>query len=148
VRASVFRFDILTPKTGTRYQKKPDAIFYFFALRFVRFFAMVGGFSIRKSSGLCPAFIASASQGGCAPRPAHVSPDRLRYFGSTFRPFNLLAPCLDEHSHPTPAVAPLTRFGVEQALHISHKATTELGSDALGLGVVGCSSTRRLSHTL
>src|SRR5205809_1082636 len=44
--------------------------------------------SIRKSSSFFPPLIAATSQRGFAPRPAHVSPERLRYFGGTFLPLN------------------------------------------------------------
>jgi hypothetical protein len=37
-----------------------------------------------------PPFNAAISQRGFAPRPAHVSPERLRYFGGTFLPFKAL----------------------------------------------------------
>jgi hypothetical protein len=44
--------------------------------------------SIKKSSGLFPFFNAATIHFGFAPRPAHVSPDGLLYFGGTFLPFN------------------------------------------------------------
>src|SRR5713101_5995332 len=44
--------------------------------------------AIKKSSILLPFFRASTNHLGLAPLPAQVSPDRLRYFGGTFRPFS------------------------------------------------------------
>jgi len=59
-----------------------------FALRFLRRFR--ADLSIKKSSSFFPPLIAATSQRGLAPRPAHVSPEGLRYFGGTFFPFNAL----------------------------------------------------------
>ena len=59
-----------------------------FDLRFFRPFR--ADLSIKKSSSLFPPLIAATSQRGLAPRPAHVSPEGLRYFGGTFFPFNAL----------------------------------------------------------
>src|SRR6516225_11224284 len=55
-----------------------------FALRFLR------PLSIKKSSSFFPSLIAATSHFGFAPLPAQVSPERPRYFGGTFLPFNLL----------------------------------------------------------
>jgi len=52
-----------------------------FDLRFLRPFR--ADLSIRKSSSFFPPLIASTSHLGFAPRPAQVSPERLRYFGGT-----------------------------------------------------------------
>src|SRR5215471_9834550 len=59
-----------------------------FDLRFLR--PLRADLSIRKSSSFLPPLIASTSHLGFAPRPAQVSPERLRYFGGTFLPFNAL----------------------------------------------------------
>src|SRR5262249_49795690 len=48
--------------------------------------------SIKKSSSLFPLWIAATSQRGFAPRPAHVSPNGLRYFARIFVPFKTLPP--------------------------------------------------------
>src|SRR5262249_50705846 len=61
-----------------------------FDLRFLRPFC--ADLSIRKSSSFLPPLIASTSHLGFAPRPAQVSPERLRYFGGTYFPFNSLPP--------------------------------------------------------
>src|SRR5215467_10617859 len=61
-----------------------------FDLRF--FHPFRADLSIRKSSSFFPPLIAATSQRGLAPRPAQVSPDRLRYLGGTFFPFNTLPP--------------------------------------------------------
>src|SRR5262249_54566158 len=58
--------------------------------RFFRLFR--ADLSIKKSSSFLPPLIAATSQRGFAPRPAQVSPERLRYFGGTFRPFKTLPP--------------------------------------------------------
>ena len=63
-----------------------------FDLRFFRPFR--ADLSIKKSSIFFPPLIAATSQRGLAPRPAHVSPEWLRYFGGTFLPFNVLPPPL------------------------------------------------------
>jgi hypothetical protein len=61
-----------------------------FDLRFFRPFR--ADLSIKKSSSFFPPLIASTSQRGLAPRPAHVSPDGPRYLGGTFLPFKALPP--------------------------------------------------------
>src|SRR5262245_56457552 len=61
-----------------------------FDLRFLRPFR--ADLSIRKSSSFFPRLIAATSQRGLAPRPAHVSPAGLRYFGGTFLPLNPHSP--------------------------------------------------------
>src|SRR5262249_56124480 len=44
-------------------------------------------YRIRKLSSFFPRLSSATSQRGRAPRPAHVSPLRLRYFGGTFLAF-------------------------------------------------------------
>src|SRR6516225_7981775 len=61
-----------------------------FDLRFLRPFR--ADLSIKKSSSFFPPLIAATSHLGLAPRPAQVSPERLRYFGGTFLPFKTLPP--------------------------------------------------------
>jgi hypothetical protein len=56
----------------------------------LHFFDLFVGFSIRKFSAFFPLLIAAFNHLGVAPRPAHVSPWGLRYFGATFLPLNLL----------------------------------------------------------
>src|SRR6516225_306253 len=51
----------------------------------------ISSFCPTSADGLQP-LIATTSQRGLAPRPAHVSPEGLRYFGGTFLPFNALPP--------------------------------------------------------
>jgi hypothetical protein len=63
---------------------------YFFDLRFFR--PLEADLSIRKLSNLFPSLIAAFNHLGAAPRPAHVSPSGLRYFGATFLPFIALRP--------------------------------------------------------
>jgi hypothetical protein len=46
--------------------------------------AFLGSWSIRKSLGSFPSFIALVSHLGFIPRPAHVSPFGPRYFGAAF----------------------------------------------------------------
>src|SRR5215472_4453281 len=74
-----------------------------FDLRFLRPFC--ADLSIRKSSSFFPPLIAATSQFGFAPRPAQVSPDRLRYLGGTFLPFNVLTPPRPTLGPPTTAKA-------------------------------------------
>ena len=45
-------------------------------------------FLIKKLSIFFPFFRAAINHFGLWPLPAQVSPDRLRYFGGTFLPFN------------------------------------------------------------
>src|SRR5262249_49630631 len=71
-----------------------------FDLRFLRRFR--ADLSIRKSSSFLPPLIAATSHLGLAPRPAQVSPDRLRYFGGTFLPF--LPPPRTTLAPPTKAI--------------------------------------------
>src|SRR5262249_43097564 len=73
-----------------------------FDLRFLRTFR--ADLSIRKSSSFLPPLIASTSHLGFAPRPAQVSPERLRYFGGTFLPFNALPPPRTTLLPPTTAI--------------------------------------------
>src|SRR5262245_4866650 len=61
-----------------------------FDLRFFRPFC--DDLSIKKSSSFLPRLMAATSHLGFAPRPAQVLPERLRYFGGTFLPFNALPP--------------------------------------------------------
>src|SRR5262245_32405881 len=61
-----------------------------FDLRFLRRFR--ADLSIKKSSSFLPRLMAATSHFGFAPRPAQVSPERLRYFGGTFLPFKTLPP--------------------------------------------------------
>src|SRR6266542_4254886 len=73
-----------------------------FDLRFFRPFR--ADLSIRKSSSFFPPLIAATSQRGLAPRPAHVSPEGLRYFGGTFLPFKALRPPRTILRRPTTAM--------------------------------------------
>src|SRR5262249_5552829 len=75
---------------------------YRFDLRFLRLFR--ADLSIRKSSSFFPLLIARTSQRGLAPRPAHVSPEGLRYLGGTFLPFNALPPPRTTLAPPTTAI--------------------------------------------
>src|SRR5262249_30142898 len=61
-----------------------------FDLRFLR--PLRADLSIRKSSSFFPPLIAVTSQRGFTPRPAQVSPERLRFFGGPFLPFKWLPP--------------------------------------------------------
>src|SRR5215471_14517208 len=73
-----------------------------FDLRFLR--PLRADLSIRKSSSFLPPLIASTSHLGFAPRPAQVSPERLRYFGGTFFPFNALPRPRTTLAPPTTAI--------------------------------------------
>src|SRR6516162_9016080 len=84
-----------TPSLGLRDRRREQLVTsgyeaQRFDLRFFRPFR--ADLPIRKSSSFFPPLIAATSQRGFAPRPAQVSPERLRYFGGTFLPFNALPP--------------------------------------------------------
>src|SRR5262249_13873646 len=84
----------------TRRQRQVSLLgrFQRFALRFLR------PLSIKKSSSFLPRLIAATSQRGFAPRPAQVSPGRLRYFGGTFLPFIPLPPPRTTLAPPTTSI--------------------------------------------
>src|SRR5262249_51783908 len=71
-------------------------------LRFFRPFR--ADLSIRKSSSFFPPLTAATSHLGFSPRPAQVSPERLRYFGGPFLPFNALRPPRTTLAPPTTAI--------------------------------------------
>src|SRR6516162_11337217 len=84
-----------TPSLGLRGHRREQLVTSGYeAQRFdLRFFRPLrADLSIKKSSSFLPRLIAATSHFGFAPRPAQVSPERLRYLGGTFLPFNLLPP--------------------------------------------------------